>query len=164
MLKEANDWDRKMEEYSVYRWDAEGRCVFGKNGARLAEYEACRVELIIGRMRIGRSGDVIPFDTDPKKLVLPAQNLQFTPEGAEGRRTYLFGISEEARAARLRVIELLGQMGAELSECEKLDKDDLSIIKKISDKSNGPLGPVYDLERDKNGRHGSIMKYNLNQA
>ena len=46
----------------------------------------------------------------------------------------------------------------------KLDKDDLSIIKKISDKSNGPLGPVYDLERDKNGKHGSIMKYNLNQA
>ncbi|MFT5196315.1 MAG: hypothetical protein ACI85U_003347, partial [Candidatus Promineifilaceae bacterium] len=26
----------------------------------------------------------------------------------------------------------------------------------------GPHGPVYALERDKDGTHGRIMKYNLN--
>lgn len=26
----------------------------------------------------------------------------------------------------------------------------------------GPLGPVYELERDREGRHGRIMRHNLN--
>ena len=43
----------------------------------------------------------------------------------------------------------------------KLDADDLSAIKKLVDNSKGPSGPVYELERDKNGKHGSIMRYNL---
>ena len=28
--------------------------------------------------------------------------------------------------------------------------------------ANGPHGAVYGLERDRTGRHGRIMKYNLN--
>jgi len=43
-----------------------------------------------------------------------------------------------------------------------LDKVDITAISAITDQASGPLGPVYDLERDKNGRHGAIMKYNLN--
>ena len=44
-----------------------------------------------------------------------------------------------------------------------LDAEDLEMIRSITQKSLGPDGPVYHLERDKEGRHGSIMKYNLNK-
>ncbi len=43
-----------------------------------------------------------------------------------------------------------------------LDTADLQIIQKIVDKAEGPNGPFYELERDKTGKHGRIMKYNLN--
>jgi aryl-alcohol dehydrogenase-like predicted oxidoreductase len=43
-----------------------------------------------------------------------------------------------------------------------LDKVDISAIEELTKKSTGPAGPVYDLERDKNGPHGAIMRYNLN--
>jgi aryl-alcohol dehydrogenase-like predicted oxidoreductase len=43
-----------------------------------------------------------------------------------------------------------------------LDQVDISAIEEITKKSAGPAGPVYDLERDKNGPHGAIMRYNLN--
>ncbi|MBO3697930.1 aldo/keto reductase [Roseivirga sp. E12] len=45
----------------------------------------------------------------------------------------------------------------------QLDAEDLNKIKEIVDKSEGPKGPVYDLERDKEGKHGRIMRYNLNE-
>ncbi|MCK0179896.1 aldo/keto reductase [Flavobacteriaceae bacterium S0862] len=45
-----------------------------------------------------------------------------------------------------------------------LDSDDLKAIAKITDRSEGPNGPFYELERDKTGKHGSIMKYNLNES
>lgn len=45
----------------------------------------------------------------------------------------------------------------------ELDHDDIGLIKSIIDKSEGPQGPVYDLERDKEGKHGRIMRYNLNE-
>lgn len=45
----------------------------------------------------------------------------------------------------------------------KLDEEDLVKIKEVINKSNGPSGPVYDLERDKEGKHGRIMRYNLNE-
>ena len=48
--------------------------------------------------------------------------------------------------------------------CFELDIDDLRKIKNVVDLSLGPNGPVYDLERDKTGKHGSIMKYNLNKV
>lgn len=44
-----------------------------------------------------------------------------------------------------------------------LDEEDLSAINNIIANSNGPKGPFYELERDKTGKHGSIMKYNLNR-
>ena len=44
-----------------------------------------------------------------------------------------------------------------------LHEQDLSAINKIIDNSSGPKGPFYELERDKTGKHGSIMKYNLNR-
>lgn len=45
----------------------------------------------------------------------------------------------------------------------ELDAGDLESIRKMVDKAPGPQGPVYALERDKSGRHGAIMKYNLNR-
>lgn len=45
-----------------------------------------------------------------------------------------------------------------------LDKDDLNRIAEVVNLSEGPSGPFYELERDKNGRHGAIMKYNLNKT
>lgn len=44
----------------------------------------------------------------------------------------------------------------------KLSGEDLAQIKSIVDRSSGPNGPVNELERDKTGKHGAIMKYNLN--
>lgn len=43
-----------------------------------------------------------------------------------------------------------------------LTKADLDAVGHIIAQSRGPLGDVYDLERDRTGRHGSIMHYNLN--
>ena len=43
-----------------------------------------------------------------------------------------------------------------------LSDEDNSQIGAIIAKSRGPLGDVYTLERDRTGRHGSIMHYNLN--
>lgn len=45
-----------------------------------------------------------------------------------------------------------------------LDTDDLERMAQILSKGQGPHGPFYALERDKKGKHGSIMKYNLNEA
>jgi aryl-alcohol dehydrogenase-like predicted oxidoreductase len=50
-----------------------------------------------------------------------------------------------------------GQIGA-----LKLDSSDLAAISAVSDRRQGPLGEVYALERDRNSRHGRIMKYELN--
>ncbi|MEL7119499.1 MAG: aldo/keto reductase [Bacteroidota bacterium] len=44
-----------------------------------------------------------------------------------------------------------------------LEEDDLKAIRQQIDKAKGPLGPFYQLERDKTGKHGRIMKYNLNK-
>ena len=43
-----------------------------------------------------------------------------------------------------------------------LDDQDRAAIQVILDKAPGPQGSVFALERDRNGRHGRIMKYNLN--
>ena len=49
-------------------------------------------------------------------------------------------------------------------ESFSLDDNDLKEIAKITNQSKGPNGPFYQLERDKTGKHGAIMKYNLNEA
>ncbi|MFT7587365.1 MAG: aryl-alcohol dehydrogenase-like predicted oxidoreductase, partial [Cellvibrionaceae bacterium] len=46
--------------------------------------------------------------------------------------------------------------GFELSAADQAD------IAAVLDQRRGPHGPVYALERDKDGTHGRIMKYNLN--
>ncbi|MEM1428359.1 MAG: aldo/keto reductase [Pseudomonadota bacterium] len=43
-----------------------------------------------------------------------------------------------------------------------LDAQDNAAIQAVLDRAPGPRGPVFGLERDRNGRHGRIMKYNLN--
>lgn len=43
-----------------------------------------------------------------------------------------------------------------------LDEDDMNRIETILASRRGPVGSVYELERDRNGPHGRIMKYNLN--
>ena len=45
-----------------------------------------------------------------------------------------------------------------------LSEDNLTAINTIVAESKGPNGPFYELERDKTGKHGSIMKYNLNDT
>ena len=44
----------------------------------------------------------------------------------------------------------------------KLTDRDRSEIEAVAAKRQGPEGDVYQLERDRTGRHGSIMKYELN--
>jgi aryl-alcohol dehydrogenase-like predicted oxidoreductase len=44
----------------------------------------------------------------------------------------------------------------------RLHVDDLASIAKVIGQRQGPLGDVYDLERDRSGAHGRIMKYELN--
>ena len=43
----------------------------------------------------------------------------------------------------------------------KLTDRDRAEIEAVTIKRRGPEGDVYELERDRAGRHGSIMKYNL---
>lgn len=45
-----------------------------------------------------------------------------------------------------------------------LDAADLATIDRVLVRRRGPLGDTFDLERDRDGRHGRIMKYNLNEA
>lgn len=45
----------------------------------------------------------------------------------------------------------------------QLQPEDFAKIEKVRAKAKGPNGPFYELERDKTGKHGSIMKYNLNE-
>lgn len=45
----------------------------------------------------------------------------------------------------------------------QLSPDDNQKIQALIAQSQGPLGPFYALERDKTGKHGRIMKYNLNE-
>ncbi|MDA8747558.1 aldo/keto reductase [Litoreibacter sp.] len=43
-----------------------------------------------------------------------------------------------------------------------LDAEDQLAIQTFLDRASGPEGRVFALERDRSGRHGQIMKYNLN--
>jgi aryl-alcohol dehydrogenase-like predicted oxidoreductase len=45
----------------------------------------------------------------------------------------------------------------------KLDAEDVAAIRAVLQRRRGPNGDVYSLERDRAGRHGRIMKYNLHQ-
>jgi len=45
----------------------------------------------------------------------------------------------------------------------ELDSEDHAQINRILTERSGPLGDVYALERDRTGKHGRIMKYNLSQ-
>jgi len=45
----------------------------------------------------------------------------------------------------------------------QLDENDLNLIEGVLSQRKGPPGDVFDIERIKDGPHGSIMKYNLNQ-
>jgi aryl-alcohol dehydrogenase-like predicted oxidoreductase len=44
----------------------------------------------------------------------------------------------------------------------RLTREELSMLAAIADRRLGPLGDVYELERDRTGPHGRIMKYDLN--
>ncbi len=46
----------------------------------------------------------------------------------------------------------------------KLDDDDRARLAPLLATHPGPEGDTYTLERDKGGRHGRIMKYNLNKS
>ena len=44
----------------------------------------------------------------------------------------------------------------------EFDDQDHAELDQILQQSDGPTGEVFALERDRNGRHCRIMKYNLN--
>jgi aryl-alcohol dehydrogenase-like predicted oxidoreductase len=44
-----------------------------------------------------------------------------------------------------------------------LQRQDLAAIEEVLQQRTGPNGDVYTLERDRHGRHGRIMKYDLNK-
>jgi len=46
----------------------------------------------------------------------------------------------------------------------KMDAQDHALLEPILAAHPGPQGDTYTAERDKNGRHGRIMKYNLNKS
>ncbi|MBM3531853.1 MAG: aldo/keto reductase [Alphaproteobacteria bacterium] len=46
----------------------------------------------------------------------------------------------------------------------RLDAADRAAIAQVLARRQGPRGDTFELERDRNGRHGRIMKYNLNAA
>jgi aryl-alcohol dehydrogenase-like predicted oxidoreductase len=46
----------------------------------------------------------------------------------------------------------------------RLSPDDLARIDAVLRQRQGPQGDTFTLERDRSGRHGSIMKYNLNKG
>ena len=46
----------------------------------------------------------------------------------------------------------------------ELTDEDRAAIEAVRSRAVGPSGPVYGLERDISGRHGRIMKYNLNKG
>lgn len=46
----------------------------------------------------------------------------------------------------------------------QLDAADRTAIEQVLARRQGPRGDTFELERDRNGRHGRIMKYNLNAA
>lgn len=46
----------------------------------------------------------------------------------------------------------------------ELSIEDKAVIGAVVGQSSGPEGDVYTLERDRHGRHGSIMHYNLNDG
>jgi hypothetical protein len=46
----------------------------------------------------------------------------------------------------------------------ELDAQDRGAIESLLSQCRGPAGDTYALERDRQGRHGRIMKYNLNKA
>jgi aryl-alcohol dehydrogenase-like predicted oxidoreductase len=45
-----------------------------------------------------------------------------------------------------------------------LSDQDRASVAHITSQRRGPPGDVYELERDRTGRHGRIMKYNLSSA
>ena len=46
----------------------------------------------------------------------------------------------------------------------KLEAEDLAAIETVVSRGRGPRGDTYALERDREGRHGAIMRYDLNGA
>jgi aryl-alcohol dehydrogenase-like predicted oxidoreductase len=56
-------------------------------------------------------------------------------------------------------------LGANLAVCDlKLAANDLAAIEAVMAGAKPLDGDVYTLERDREGRHGAIMKYNLNKG
>ena len=44
----------------------------------------------------------------------------------------------------------------------ELEAEDVAAIETVASRGRGPRGDIYALERDQEGRHGAIMRYDLN--
>jgi aryl-alcohol dehydrogenase-like predicted oxidoreductase len=74
-------------------------------------------------------------------------------------------LDREGVAAAIVGARYADRLGETLSVFElQLDAEDHALLNPILAAHAGPEGDCYSLERDKTGRHGRIMKYNLSKA
>jgi len=72
-------------------------------------------------------------------------------------------LDQPAVAAAIVGARHAGHLPATLAAASlSVTDDDRVALRALLDMATGPLGDVYELERDKGGRHAAIMRYNLN--
>ncbi len=72
-------------------------------------------------------------------------------------------LDQPAVAAAIVGARHAGHLPATLAAASlSVTDDDRVALRALRDMATGPLGDVYELERDKGGRHAAIMRYNLN--
>ena len=76
-----------------------------------------------------------------------------------------FVLDQPSVAAVIFGATRLGQVERNLCALSlRLTEDDHARIRRHLDAAPGPAGPVFGLERDRDGPHSSIMRYNLNRG
>ena len=74
-------------------------------------------------------------------------------------------LDQESVAATITGIDSTDQADQLLSVFDlSLEEEDRKTIEDALEEARGPMGPVYGLEREMDGPHGRIMRYNLNQG
>ncbi len=72
-------------------------------------------------------------------------------------------LDQPAVAAAIVGARHAGHLPATLAAAAlSITSDERAALHALLDRATGPLGDVYELEREKGGRHASIMRYNLN--
>jgi aryl-alcohol dehydrogenase-like predicted oxidoreductase len=76
-----------------------------------------------------------------------------------------FVLQQQRVAAVISGATRLGQMPRNADAFSfELTAEELGRIRALTDRAPGPVGDVFELERDRGGPHGRIMKYDLNRV